>query len=684
MSLQEKIQEHFAGLVVRKDLSKLVRGNTLVPTYVLEYLLGQYCATDDEESIKSGIETVKQILAKHYVNRNEAELIKSRIKEEGRYKIIDRITVQLNEKTDTYEASFANLGIKKVIVDREYITDHKKLLVGGVWCILDIEYHHEDNPSHVPWIIDTLKPIQISHVELEQYQEKRKEFTKEEWIDLIILSLGFNPEELGWRNKMYQLTRIIAFCENNYNLIELGPKGTGKSHIFSEFSPHGILVSGGEITQAKLFVNNSNNRLGLVGYWDVVAFDEFAGKGKKVDKTLIDVLKNYMANHTFSRGTDSIPAAASIAFVGNTSKSLSFMLKQTNLFDDLPDKYKDSAFLDRIHFYIPGWEVSIIRTEMFTGEFGFIVDYLAQLLKLFRFYDHSDIYMKYFELDKSLSTRDKTAINKTFSGLVKIIYPDKNINKEQIEELLRFAMEGRKRVKMELYKLDSTYDPVFFSYKDVETGEIKDVLTAEELRFPHYFRKFKREDEHEPESPVTVPAVKTPPVQVSGEADMPAASMLKETNLVIQENQTGVSYYRLFAEYFRGAVRIEMQDPYIRKVYQMHNLLEFMQVLIAVKEEGEELNFHLITSSGEIKRSEIEYNLNGIKDSLVNVDITFTWEFDESIHDRSITTDTGWKIIPGRGLDIFQRFDRGALSLEQISQEARFCKPFEVTYIRIK
>ena len=432
MELHNKIQEHFAGLVVRKDLSKLVRGNTLVPTYVLEYLLGQYCATDDEESIKSGIETVKQILAKHYVNRNEAELVKSRIKEESRYKIIDRITVQLNEKTDTYEASFANLGIKKVIVDREYITDHKKLLVGGVWCILDIEYHHEDNPSHVPWIIDTLKPIQISHVELEQYQEKRKEFTKEEWIDLIILSLGFNPGELGYRNKMYQLTRIISFCENNYNLIELGPKGTGKSHVFSEFSPHGILVSGGEITQAKLFVNNSNNRLGLLGYWDVVAFDEFAGKGKKVDKTLIDVLKNYMANHTFSRGTESIPAAASIAFVGNTSKSLSFMLKQTHLFDDLPDKYKDSAFLDRIHFYIPGWEVSIIRTEMFTDKFGFIVDYLAQLLKLLRFYDYSDIYMPYFELDKSLSTRDKTAINKTFSGLIKIIYPDKKKLAQQL------------------------------------------------------------------------------------------------------------------------------------------------------------------------------------------------------------------------------------------------------------
>ncbi|RKX82533.1 MAG: BREX system Lon protease-like protein BrxL, partial [Spirochaetes bacterium] len=272
MALAEKIQQYFSGLVVRKDLSKLVKGNALVPTYVLEYLLGQYCATDNEESIRTGIETVKNILREHYVNRNEAELIKSKIKEEGRHKIIDRITVSLNDRTGTYEASFSSLGIKKVIVDSEYVKEHPKLLVGGVWCILDMEYHHEDNPAHNPWYIDTLKPIQISNVDFESYMNARKKFSTGEWINLIIQSLGFNPEELGERNKLFQLVRLIPFCENNYNLIELGPKGTGKSHIFSEFSPHGILVSGGEVTLAKLFVNNSTGKLGLVGYWDVVAF----------------------------------------------------------------------------------------------------------------------------------------------------------------------------------------------------------------------------------------------------------------------------------------------------------------------------------------------------------------------------------------------------------------------------
>ena len=302
MISENKIHEHFAGLVVRKDLSKLVKGNALVPTYVLEYLLGQYCATNDEESIASGVDAVKKILKDHYVNRTEAELVKSKIKEQGRYKIIDRITVNLNDNSGTYEATFSNLGLKKVVVDSEYIKEHPKLLVGGVWSILDMEFRIGDDLQHNNWIIDTLKPIQISNVDFESFAEARKAFSTQEWIDFILQGLGLNPDELGERNKWFQLVRLISYCENNYSLIELGPKGTGKSHVFSEFSPNGILVSGGEVTLAKLFVNNSTNKLGLVGYWDVVAFDEFAGVGKRVDKTLVDVMKNYMANRSFSRG----------------------------------------------------------------------------------------------------------------------------------------------------------------------------------------------------------------------------------------------------------------------------------------------------------------------------------------------------------------------------------------------
>ncbi len=677
MNLQEKIQDLFAGLVVRKDLSKRVRGNALVPTYVLEYLLGQYCATSDEDSIESGIDTVKNILSSHYVNRNEAELVKSKIREAGRYKIIDKITVQLNDKSDTYEAAFGNLGIKKVIVDREYIREHPKLLVGGVWCILDIEYLHEDDKNHVPWIIDTLKPIQISHVELDTYKELRGKFSLEEWINLLIQSLGFNPEELGERNRLFQLVRIISYCENNYNLIELGPKGTGKSHVFSEFSPHGILVSGGEISLAKLFVNNSNGRLGLVGYWDVVAFDEFAGKGKKADKSLVDVMKNYMANHSFSRGTDQITADASMVFVGNTSKSVSYLLKQANLFDDLPAGYQDSAFLDRIHFYLPGWEVNIIRNEMFTGEFGFIVDYLAQVLKLMRFQDYTDLYRPHFELDSSFSTRDKDSINKTFSGLMKILYPHREVSKEEVGRILHFAIEGRKRVKSEIYKLDPTFDPVHFRYKDLETGEVTEVRTPEEIRYPHYFKHFDEETGTAAGSPVPDQAVSTPAASPATAATLPSPD-----HISIQENQSGVSYQRLFSAHLAGAKRIELQDPYIRKAYQIQNLIEFIQVIIAVKEEGEDVAFHLITGSGEIKLSEIEPHFKELSDELLSLDIRFTWEFNETIHDRFIRTDTGWNITPGRGLDMFQFFSRSSFSLERASQEARLCKGFEVTYIR--
>lgn len=674
---EEKIHEHFAGYLVRKDLSKLVRGNALVPTYVLEYLLGQYCATKDEDSIKTGIETVKNILSQHYVNRNEAELVKSKIKEQGRYKIIDRIAVTINDKTGAYEAAFSNLSLKKVIVDTEYIKEHPKLLVGGVWCILDMAFRFEDDATHNNWIIETLKPIQISNVNLEEYIEARKAFTTSEWIDLLIQSLGFEPDELGERNKWFQLVRLVSYCENNYNLIELGPKGTGKSHIFSEFSPHGILVSGGEVTLAKLFVNNSNGRLGLVGYWDVVAFDEFAGAGKKVDKTLVDVMKNYMANRSFSRGTEQLTADASMAFVGNTSKSVSYLLKHANLFADLPASYLDSAFLDRIHFYIPGWEVSIIRNEMFTKGFGFIVDYLAQVLKSMRFHDYSDLFRKHFELDTTLSTRDKDGIFKTFSGLMKVIHPHREATREEVEFVLRFAVEGRKRIKTEIYKIDRTFDPVQFVYKDLASGESKTVYTNEEKRYPRFFHVEERtEDLHE---------------DMKANADLLDSSVnrtdkgLKPSHFTVSENQKGVSYYKLFAEYLKGVKRIDVIDPYIRKVWQIRNFIEFLQVVLAVKEEGEDIMVHLITDNGDMSKVEMQQHFENLQDSLLNSDIEFTYEIasGRQYHARSITTDTGWKISLDRGLDIFQRFDTGIFSIESLSQEARFCKSFEITYLRV-
>jgi len=484
-----KINEHFQGLVVRKDLVKTVKGNAIVPTYVLEYLLGQYCATSDEASIQSGIETVKEILRKHYVHRSEANLIKSTIREKGRHRVIDKISVALNEKTDAYEAVFSNLGIKRVLVDTDTVKRNPKLLVSGVWCIADLEYRYSENKRVVPWILESLKPIQLSYFDFDQYKEARQKFSTDEWIDLLIQTIGFNPEMFEQREKLLQLMRLVPYCERNYNLIELGPKGTGKSHIYSDFSPHGILISGGEVTVPKLFVNNATGKIGLVGYWDVVAFDEFAGSKKRANKALVDILKNYMANKTFSRGIETLSAEASLVFIGNTRNNLIHMLMHTNLFEELPPEYFDSAFLDRIHFYIPGWEVDIIRGEMFTDGYGFVVDYLAEIMKTLRNYDFSSKYDQFFELSTDISTRDLDGTNKTFSGLMKILYPSGEASPDEMQSLLEFAIEGRKRVKDQLFRIDPTYADVQFAYQTDSKDEMIQVQTVEEKIYPQHYYK---------------------------------------------------------------------------------------------------------------------------------------------------------------------------------------------------
>jgi ATP-dependent Lon protease len=677
-SLDTKINQHFSGLVVRKDLVKTVKGNAIVPSYVLEYLLGQYCATSDEDSINSGIETVKEILRKHYVHRNEAELVKSIIREQSRHRVIDKISVTLNEKADTYEAEFSNLGISKVLVDADTIKRHPKLLVSGVWCIADLEYQYSEDKRFSPWIMVSLKPIQLSHFDFEQYIEARKQFTLDEWLDLLIQSIGFNPELFGKRSKLLQLVRLIPYCERNYNLIELGPKGTGKSHIFSEFSPHGILISGGEVTVAKLFVNNTTGRIGLVGYWDAVAFDEFAGKKKKSDKALVDILKNYMANKNFSRGIETLGAEASMAFVGNTSHTLPYMLKHTNLFDDLPEQYYDSAFLDRLHFYIPGWEVDIIRGEMFSNGYGFVVDYLAEILRNFRNYDFSQEYKPYFELSQDISTRDRDGIQKTFSGLMKILFPHGEATEEEVEWLLRFSMEGRRRVKTQLMRIDPTYANVRFSYVNVATEEKKLVRTLEEEQYPQHFKEVLEEEGETVEEVIEeqlVIAKETPEKQAEP----------KEGHLTFQENQRGVTFKKLFATHLKGATEITVTDPYIRAFFQIRNWMEFLEMLTEIKADEEEIKIHLISAYDDFYEDKQQEAFAKIQIAMEPAGIQFTWEINKSsgIHARHIFTNTGWKILLDRGLDIFQPYEMNdAFSLANRKQQFRNCKAFEITYLR--
>lgn len=679
--LDKKINEHFAGLVVRKDLVKTVKGNAIVPSYVLEYLLGQYCATSDEPTIQSGIETVKDILAKHYVHRNEAGLVRSNIREKGRYKVIDKVGVALNDKKDTYEATFANLGIKNVLVDTATVKAHPKLLVSGVWSIADVEYEYTEDKNVSPWILSTLKPIQMSNFDYEGYLAARREFTTDEWIDLLIQSIGFEPEMLGRRSKFMQLVRLIPFVERNYNLIELGPKGTGKSHIFSEFSPHGILISGGEVTVPKLFVNNASGKIGLVGYWDVVAFDEFAGRQKKVDKALVDIMKNFMANKSFSRGVETLGAEASMVFIGNTKHTVPYMLKHTDLFDELPEKYYDSAFIDRLHAYLPGWEIDIIRGEMFSGGYGFVVDYLAEILRHLRGQDFSDQYKGLFELSSDISTRDRDAVHKTFSGLMKILFPGGGATEEEIEELLRFAMECRKRVKDQLMRIDSTYPRVDFSFRGKD-GSNRRVQTLEEKEHPRFYFRNAGGDEEPAAQSASIAQPSSEFVVEEAPANQPPQP-LAGGHREIQENQRGVTYANLFGAYLRGSTVITVQDPYVRMFHQLRNFSELLELLIVQKKPEDELSVRLVTGRDAETAERQDEDLHRIAEYVLPYGIDLEWTYDDSIHDRSIETDTGWKIVLGRGLDIYQRFDsRDAFNVANRLQQARACKAFGVTFVR--
>ncbi|MCP9821970.1 BREX system Lon protease-like protein BrxL [Cyanobium sp. L1E-Cus] len=677
--LDQKILEHFPGLVVRKDLTTELKQNAVVPTYVLEYLLGQHCATDDPAQISEGLESVRRILAKHYVHRNQAELVKSTIKERGTHKVIDKLTVELNEKGGFYEVEFTNLGLKKVPIDVDFIKRYPKLLVGGIWAITDVEYELPADPKASPWQISSVKPIQVAGVDQEEFLAARAKFSTDEWMDVLMQSVGFNPEPFTRRGKLLTLIRLIPFCERNYNLLELGPKGTGKSHVYAEFSPHGMLISGSEVTAPKLFVSNANGKIGLVGYWDCICFDEFAGKDKKVDKTLVDIMKNYMANRTFSRGIEQLTAEASMVFMGNTQKSVAYMLKHSHFYEPLPDKYIDSAFLDRIHAFNPGWEVQPVRHELFCSGYGFVVDYIAEVLKHLRTEDYTGLYKAHFEISSEVSTRDQTGFEKTFSGLMKIIHPNGKAKPEEIAELLEFAMECRRRVREQILRIDDTFKANDFAYQPVGGGPAVTVLTPEEQQYPAFAGLRPLNPEGAPE--ITSAEAIIPTVAVSTPANTEPA---KEQHLVVPENTKGWSYRRLFADHLRGCSAIIIRDPYIRAFHQIRNLVEFLRMVNEITPVGDEVTVHLITGSDqETMEKQIE-NLGQVQDSFAGTCTPFSWEIDASpnFHARSITADNCWKISLDRGLDIFQWFEFSAFKAEAAVQEARMVRGCELSFIR--
>ena len=481
--IKDKLRQNFDGKIVRKDLTKKIKEGANVPVYVLEFLLGQYCSSDDEEVIKAGVQTVKRILADNFVRPDEAQKILSVLRQRGSYTVIDKITVNLNIKTDSYEAEFSNLGLKSIPVGEEYPTKFDRLLCGGIWCIvqLDYEYIEEDQKNGMPIRVLKLTPIQMPHVDIDALKQGRKAFTKEEWMDVLLRSIGMEPDKLDIREKWLLIARMLPLVENNFNLCELGPRSTGKSHLYKEISPNSILVSGGQTTVANLFYNMSRRTVGLVGLWDCVAFDEVAGINFK-DKDGIQIMKDYMASGSFARGKEEKAASASMVFVGNINQSVDVLLKTSSLFDPFPSEMgTDTAFLDRMHCYIPGWEIPKFRPDHFTDDYGFITDYLAEFIRELRKEQHGDALDKYFHLGKNLNQRDTIAVRKMVGGFIKLMYPDGEFTKEQVEEILQLSLEMRRRVKEQLKKLGGMefYD-VNFSYIDNETFEEQYVSVPEQ------------------------------------------------------------------------------------------------------------------------------------------------------------------------------------------------------------
>lgn len=471
--IKSKLRQYFDGKIVRKDLTKKIKEGANVPVYVLEFLLGQYCSSDDPEIIEEGVESVKRILADNFVRPDEAQKILSVLRQRGSYTVIDKITVSLNIKRDFYEAEFSNLGLKNIPIDEEYPAKFDRLLCGGIWCIVQLDYEYmEEDRNGTPISIRKLNPIQMPHVDIEELKQGRKAFTQDEWMDVLLRSIGMEPDSLTYREKWLLLIRMIPLVENNFNLCELGPRSTGKSHLYKEISPNSILVSGGQTTVANLFYNMGRKTVGLVGLWDCVAFDEVAGIKFK-DKDGIQIMKDYMASGSFARGKEEKAATASMVFVGNINQSVDVLLKTSSLFDPFPPEMgTDTAFLDRIHCYLPGWEIPKFRPEHFTDDYGFITDYLAEFIRELRKEQYGDALDKYFRLGSNLNQRDTIAVRKMVGGLLKLLYPDGEFTKEQLEEILKLALEMRRRVKEQLKKLGGMefYD-VNFSYIDKDNFE---------------------------------------------------------------------------------------------------------------------------------------------------------------------------------------------------------------------
>jgi len=695
--LDKKLNEFYPGKVVRKDLVHDIKKAANVPSFVLEFLLAKYCATDDPHEIVAGKKAVLEVVEKNYVRPDEANKAQSTVEQKGRHKFIDRVHVKYKEREKRHWAEMENFGSNRIAINEKFYKDNEKLLEGGVWAEVTVGYNEVEEDNYAFYIED-LKPIQLSRFDFNKFLEARRNFTTDEWVDVVLRSVGINPEIIdnlpseykgrvpeGKRLKLHFLARLMPLVQANYNFIELGPRGTGKSHFYSEFSPYCTLISGGKASTATLLYNNARKKVGLVGYWDTIGFDE-VGNLKIKDTDTIQIMKDYMAKGRFSRGREVI-ANASFAFVGNIDHSIEQIVRSSDhsLFLTLPKSF-DFAIQDRFFYYLPGWEIPKMDPRWYASNYGLITDYFAEAFH-FMFKNnsvYSDILSKKMKLGPKVEGRDDLAIQKTTMALLKIIHPDANPTDEEFEEILAYAIEGRRRVKeqMNKMKVDDEFAGVDLSYFSNDGKEVvvyclesKSVLKGQPSKLDHASSSGLTDDN-------SADTVASTDSGVFHSEDVSKGKEPIEKYLKVHYGDIGYSYEEVFKDYLIGVKEVIIQDPYIRQKHQISNFLKLAELLVKI---GDCKKIHLITSSDdEEQKKENRYYFEKIADSLFENEIEFTFEFSNTIHDRQIETSNGWRIVMGRGLDYFQSLGGNYFQIGVNDQSLRPCLECGFDFIRIK
>jgi ATP-dependent Lon protease len=657
-NLDKKLNETYQGRVVRKDLLHRIKKGTNVPSFVLEFLLARYCASDDPDEIEAGIQAVFETLEKNYVRPDEANKAQSTVQQKGKHKFIDKVHVTHKEREKRHWAEMENFGSRRIAIPEKFYRDNDRLLEGGIWAEV-IVGHNDIDEDNYAFYIENLKPIQLSRFNSDEFLDGRKHFSRDEWLDVIMRSIGLEPKKMTFRLKLHYLARLFCFVEPNYNFIELGPRGTGKSFAFSEFSPYSTLVS--QASTPTLFYNNARRKVGLVGYWDIVAFDE-VGRVKVKDKETIDILKSYMASGRFSRGVE-VVANASLAFVGNIDYSIEQLVNsdQYDLFIPLPKEF-DLAIMDRFFTYLPGWEIPKNTSEYLTENYGFITDYISEAFHLLAKQSRYDYVTKHCKFGPSIEGRDEMAVKRTIAAFLKLLHPTGEPTRKELEDYINYALEGRRRIKEQLNKRkhDDEYARINLSYIDSAGNEI--VVWCPESKDAASTQQPIRK--RLPGAPETKPKKKKPPEKTAGQVEEHEEIIVlspleedepKEDHYTIFYGDTGHTYESIFSKYFQGCKTISIEDPYIRLPHQIQNLVRFSELLVKT---GVIKELNLVTGfDNDMQKAEIQEKFEMLQESLQQSGVEFKWKFSPVIHDRQIKLDNGWLIKIGRGLDIYQRPD---------------------------